>query len=155
MHQQTLQLIISTAYTHLDKTQSSMESLATLEVLINAILYNAPAALQIMESTNPGSARVFFDRWFAAIRSEKQVLKRVHDKKLSILALCALLEMPPASVPESLQDGWASIVGGILQIFKDLPAAIQGWLIMSEGILMVLIVPSSYAQLVVKRKKWL
>ena len=59
-----------------------------------------------------------------AVNGENR-LPRVHDKKLSILAMCALLELPPASVPDTLRDGWHGIVGGVLTIFKDLPKAIE------------------------------
>lgn len=76
-----------------------------------------------MESS--GKARTFFERWFAAINGD-DLLPRVHDKKLSILALCSLLELAPAAVPQSLQSGWPGILGGILTIFKDLPKAIAG-----------------------------
>jgi importin-7 len=79
-----------------------------------------------MEVSAPGSARVFFDKWFVAINSEKNLLPRVHDKKLSILALCCLLELAPGAIPESLRSGWPGIVGGVLRIFKDLPSAIAG-----------------------------
>ncbi|KAJ7813098.1 armadillo-type protein [Mycena leptocephala] len=98
--------------------------LANLEVLINAVLYNPAAALHIIDSTQPGMARKFFDTWFAAIGDHNK-MPRVHDKKLSIMALCALLEMPAGAVPETLKDGWAGIVGGVLKIFKDLPEAIE------------------------------
>ena len=118
-----LQLIIVTALGQLDKAESSALRLANLEVLINGILYNPVAALQIMENHAPGAARVFFDQWFAAINGEK--LPRVHDKKLTIIAFCALLELDPAGVPSSLKDGWHGIVGGALTVFKELPAAIE------------------------------
>lgn len=122
---QALQPIIFTALGHLDKGDTAALRLANLEVLINAVLYNPSAALQIMETFRAGMARVFFDKWFAAINAEKK-LPRVHDKKLSILALCALLEMPPNTVPEGLSDGWHGIVGGVLRIFKGLPQAVEG-----------------------------
>lgn len=120
---QSLQLIITTALSQLDSASTPSFRLANLEVLINAVLYNPTAALHLMESTQQGAARAFFDRWFAAINGNN-LLPRVHDKKLSILALCALIELPPTSVPESLQSGWPGIVGGILTIFKDLPKAV-------------------------------
>ncbi|TFK34758.1 armadillo-type protein [Crucibulum laeve] len=119
-----LQVIIHTSLNLLDKTETASLRLANLEVLINAVLYNPSAALHIMENFRPGMARVFFDKWFAAINAENR-LPRVHDKKLSILALCALLEMTPDTVPESVRDGWPGIVGGILRIFKDLPKAVE------------------------------
>lgn len=108
----------------MDEDQTSFLRLANLEVLINAVLYNPSPALQLMEANKPGAARSFFERWFVAINSDH--LPRVHDKKLSILALCALLELPPDAVPEGLRDGWPGIVGGILKIFKGLPKAIEG-----------------------------
>jgi len=51
-------------------------------------------------------------------------LPRVHDMKLSILTLCALLEMNGNLIPEHLREGWASLLPGALSIFKTLPAAI-------------------------------
>lgn len=122
---QALQTIIATAAGHLDKAETAALRLANLEVLVNTVLYNPSAALHLMETFRPGMARVFFDKWFAAINADGR-LPRVHDKKLSILALCALLEMAPAAIPESLKEGWPGIIGGILRIFKDLPAAIEG-----------------------------
>jgi hypothetical protein len=122
---QLLQPIIVTALSQLDKAETAALRLANLEVLINAVLYNPAAALHIMETTQAGFARKFFDSWFAAINDHNK-MPRVHDKKLSIMALCALLEMAPGAVPESLNDGWPGIVGGVLKIFKDLPEAIAG-----------------------------
>ncbi|KAJ3557178.1 hypothetical protein NM688_g1613 [Phlebia brevispora] len=119
-----LQTIVSTALTTLDKAQTRGLRLANLEVLINCILYNPSATLHIMEAIRPGTSRIFFDKWFEAIRTDK-LLPRVHDKKLTILALCALLEMDPAAIPEPIKEGWPQIVGGILAIFKDLPHAIE------------------------------
>ncbi|KAG6819702.1 hypothetical protein H0H93_009446 [Arthromyces matolae] len=116
-----LQVIISTALDQLEKSQTASLRLANLEVLVNAVLYNPSAALHLME--NAGKARVFFDRWFAAINGDN-LLPRVHDKKLSVVALCSLLELAPAAVPQSLQGGWPGILGGILTILKDLPKAI-------------------------------
>ena len=78
-----------------------------------------------MEAIQPGTSRLVIDKWFEAINIPSH-LPRVHDKKLSIMALCALLEMEPASVPEPVRGGWPQIVSGILQIFKDLPTAIEG-----------------------------
>ncbi|KAG6813019.1 hypothetical protein H0H92_014757 [Tricholoma furcatifolium] len=116
-----LQIIINTALAQLEKSQTASLRLANLNVLINAVLYNPSAALHLMESA--GKGRAFFDRWFAAINNNG-TLPRVHDKKLSIVALSSLLELAPTAVPQSLQSGWPGIVGGILTIFKDLPKAV-------------------------------
>ncbi|KAG5643336.1 hypothetical protein DXG03_001055 [Asterophora parasitica] len=128
-----LQIIIATAVDQLDKSETASLRLANLEVLINTVLYNPSPALHLMEAYRPGTARVFFDRWFAAINSDN-LLPRVHDKKLSILALCALLELAPGAVPESLQSGWPGIVGGILKIFKALPSAIAARKALEEAL---------------------
>ncbi|KAK7048757.1 importin N-terminal domain-containing protein [Favolaschia claudopus] len=121
----SLQMIIVTALGQLDKPmETAALRLANLEVLVNGVLYNPAAALHIIESTQPGMARKFFDAWFASINDHAK-MPRVHDKKLSIMALCALLEMAPGSIPESLNEGWPAIVGGVLKLFKDLPGAIE------------------------------
>lgn len=77
-----------------------------------------------MENYKPGAARLFFDTWFKAINHEDK-LPRVHDKKLSLLALSKLLEMDETMIPPNLRDGWFVIVGGALVIFKSLPQAIS------------------------------
>ncbi|KAJ7214009.1 armadillo-type protein [Mycena pura] len=128
-----LQPIIAVALTQLDKAETPSLRLANLEVLINAVLYNPAAALHIMEATQAGAARAFFDAWFATI-GEHAKMPRVHDKKLAIVALCALLEMPPDAVPEPVKAGWPGIVGGALKIFKDLPAAIEARKVLEEQV---------------------
>jgi len=77
-----------------------------------------------METARPGMGRAFFDTWFQAIHVDHK-LPRVHDKKLTILALCALMELHPSTIPETLKAGWSGILAGILRIFTDLPRAIQ------------------------------
>ncbi|KAA1474736.1 ARM repeat-containing protein [Dentipellis sp. KUC8613] len=128
-----LPALIKTAVDHLDKAETSALRLANLEVLINTVLYNPAAALHLMEQYQPGTARKFFDRWFAAVNTESH-LPRVHDKKLTILALCALMEMDPSGVPESLKDGWQGIVGAALKVFKDLPKAIAARKALQEAL---------------------
>jgi len=118
-----LQDIVTIAADHIDKGETSSFRLANLEILVNAVLYNASAALHFMEAYKPGFARVFFDRWFVAINGEDK-LPRVHDKKLSILALCKLLDMEAVLIPDGLRDGWPGIVVGALNIFKSLPQAV-------------------------------
>ncbi|TCD68344.1 hypothetical protein EIP91_010982 [Steccherinum ochraceum] len=119
-----LQSIITTAFKILDTAQTSALKLANLEVLINTVLYNPAAALHFMETIRAGGSRVFFDKWFEAINSEER-LPRVHDKKLTIMALCTLLEMDPSAVPVAVQEVWSNIVAGVLNVFKALPRAIE------------------------------
>ncbi|KAH9028652.1 ARM repeat-containing protein [Lactarius hengduanensis] len=118
-----LELIVATAFGHIDKAETKAFELANLEVLINTVLYNPGAALALIAAQRPGGARVFFDRWFVAVNADRG-LPRVHDKTLSIVALSALLEMEPVAVPAELRDGWPGIVGGAIRVFKGLPKAV-------------------------------
>lgn len=120
-----LQSIITTSFKILDTAQTGALKLANLEVLINTVLYNPAAALHFMETIRAGASRVFFDKWFEAINSDER-LPRVHDKKLTIMALCALLEMDPSAVPVAVQDVWSNIVAGALHVFKAFPRAVEG-----------------------------
>lgn len=121
---QHLQAIIQTSFKLIDSAQTSALRLANLEVLINAVLYNPTATLHLLEGVQAGASRVFFDKWFEAINADER-LPRVHDKKLSLMALCALLEMEPSAVPVPVQEVWSNIVAGALKIFRDLPRAIE------------------------------
>ncbi|KAI0754790.1 ARM repeat-containing protein [Daedaleopsis nitida] len=119
-----LQPIIATALPVMDKAETNGLRLANLNVLVNAVLYNPAATLHILDQAGPGTARKFFDKWFAAIKVEAR-LPRVHDKKLSVMALCALMEMDPANIPQSVQEGWPGIVSGALKLFQEYPKAVQ------------------------------
>lgn len=123
---QLLQPIIKTALDHIDSAETSAFRLANLEVLINAVLYNPTATLHLMEQYGSGTSRMFFDKWFAAINSENDKLPRVHDKRLTIVALCALMEVESSNIPDAVREGWPGIVAGTLKVFKDLPKAITG-----------------------------
>jgi len=120
---ETLQPILTAALEVDEHAQTPALKLNNINVILNAIVYNAPAALNIMETIRPGSTRTFFDKWFTII-NEARGLPRVHDKRLSIVAICALLEMDPSAVPLPIQDGWHGIVAGALRIFKDYPKAV-------------------------------
>ncbi|KAI0769096.1 ARM repeat-containing protein [Trametes elegans] len=119
-----LQPIITTALSLGKNVNTKALQIANLNVLVNAILYNPTATLHILEQAGPGTARKFFDEWFAAINAPAR-LPRVHDKKLSIVALCALMEVDPANVPESIQEGFHGIVSAALKLFQEYPKAVQ------------------------------
>ena len=88
-----------------------------MEMVINAIYYNPPMALQVLESNN--WTNKFFSSWFSNIES----FKRVHDKKLSIVAISALLTLNANEVPNSVQQGWPRLLQGVVRLFQTLPAA--------------------------------
>jgi hypothetical protein len=120
-----LQVIVNTALAHFDSAKTNKFRLANLEVLINCVLYNPAAGLHCIDAYSPGMARAFLDRWFTAIKSENG-LPRVYDKKLTIVALSALMEMEQSTIPESLREAWGVMVSGALKVFGDLPKAIAG-----------------------------
>ena len=88
-----------------------------MEMVINAIYYSPILALRVLEAN--GWTNKFFSSWFANIES----FSRVHDKKLSIVAITALMTLRADEIPSSVQSGWPRLLQGIVQLFKTLPAA--------------------------------
>lgn len=90
-----------------------------VEMVINAIYYNPVLALQVLEQhawTNK-----FFSIWFGSI----DMFKRVHDKKLCIAAISALLTIRADQVPQSVQTGWPRLLTGATYLFRTLPSAMK------------------------------
>ena len=90
-----------------------------LEMVINAIYYNPLMALNVLELN--GWTNKFFSSWFSNIDS----FSRVHDKKLSILAISCLLMLRGVDVPISVQQGWPRLLQGAVKLFETLPAAVK------------------------------
>ncbi|KAF5381241.1 hypothetical protein D9757_007902 [Collybiopsis confluens] len=119
-----IQQIVTTTLDGMEAAALAPLKLSLLEIIVNCVLYNPSATLTIMENTRPGTARTFFDKWFLAINNSDKQLPRVHDKKLSIVTLTALMELEPAMIPASLREGWPGLVAGALKIFRGLPKAV-------------------------------
>ncbi|KAL8761934.1 MAG: hypothetical protein Q9184_002003 [Pyrenodesmia sp. 2 TL-2023] len=90
-----------------------------LEMVINAIYYNPVIALRTLEAN--GWTNKFFSSWFSNIES----FSRVHDKKLSIVAISSLLGLRGEDIPTSVQQGWPRLIQGVVRLFQTLPAAIK------------------------------
>ena len=90
-----------------------------MEMIINAIYYNPIMALRTLETN--GWTNKFFSSWFSNIEG----LSRVHDKKLSIVAISALLTLRADEVPSSVQQGWPRLLQGVVRLFQTLPAAMK------------------------------
>lgn len=75
-----------------------------MEMVINAIYYDPLLALQILESK--GWTNKFFSLWFGSMDS----FSRVHDKKLCIVAIIALLGINADQVPASVSVGWPRLL---------------------------------------------
>ncbi|KAJ1915076.1 Nonsense-mediated mRNA decay protein 5 [Mycoemilia scoparia] len=89
------------------------------EVILNAVYYSPQETLDILER-NGWTQGIFIDL-FNNLKS----FVRVHDKKLLIMSLTAILQLSPEKLPSSLQSGLPQIVDGILQVFQTLPKAYE------------------------------
>jgi hypothetical protein len=101
------------------KTLVKSYKIHLMEMVINAIYYNPLLALRVLE--NKGWTNKFFSIWFGNMDN----FRRVHDKKLSIAAISALLTLSADQVPASIQTGWPRLLTGITQLFRTLPAAVK------------------------------
>lgn len=90
-----------------------------IEVVVNCIYYNPALTLRLLEENN--WTQGFFTLWFNTLSK----FSRVHDKKLVIVALCSLLELPTEMVPTSLQAGWSQILACMITVFQTLPKAME------------------------------
>ena len=90
-----------------------------MEMVINTIYYSPVLSLQVLESN--GWTNKFFSSWFSNIES----FTRVHDKKLSIIAISSLLTLRVGDVPSSVQQGWPRLLQGVVRLFQTLPAAMK------------------------------
>ncbi|KAL8735711.1 MAG: hypothetical protein Q9181_002714 [Wetmoreana brouardii] len=90
-----------------------------LEMVINAVYYNPLLALRTLEIN--AWTNKFFSSWFSNIES----FSRVHDKKLSIVAISSLLSLQAEEIPTSVQQGWPRLLQGQVRLFQTLPAAIK------------------------------
>lgn len=90
-----------------------------LETLVNALYYNPRAGLEYLESNN--GVAPFFSLWLSSLDQ----FVRVHDKKLVILAIIALLSLPVDQIPASVQQDWAQLSTAMIAVFKTLPAALK------------------------------
>ncbi|EPE04576.1 importin-beta domain-containing protein [Ophiostoma piceae UAMH 11346] len=90
-----------------------------MEMIISAIYYSPTLALAQLEAI--GWTNRFFTMWFGNM----DVFSRVHDKKLCISAIVALLRLPPSNIPASVSVGWPRLLKGVVAMFRTLPSAIK------------------------------
>ncbi|KAL1884211.1 hypothetical protein VTK73DRAFT_5347 [Phialemonium thermophilum] len=101
------------------ETKAKSYKIHLMEMVINAIYYNPLLTLQVLESK--GWTNKFFSLWFGSMDS----FTRVHDKKLCIVAIVALLSLDPSQIPASVSVGWPRLLQGITTLFKTLPVALK------------------------------
>lgn len=90
-----------------------------MEMVINSVHYNPLLALQVLETK--GWTNRFFSLWFSSMSA----FSRVHDKKLCIVAISALLGINHDQVPASVSVGWPRLLQGMTELFRTLPMAIS------------------------------
>jgi hypothetical protein len=104
---------------NLKKIKTTAFRVHCIEIVLNALYYNPLVTVPLLERANWTLPFVTF--WLQNLDS----FRRVHDKKLSILTLCALLEMPAAQIPPSLQQLMPQLFDSVLKIFITYPAALE------------------------------
>ncbi|KAM0754334.1 ARM repeat-containing protein [Meredithblackwellia eburnea MCA 4105] len=92
--------------------------LHSLELVITAVYYNPTLTLAILDRHQ--WTQQFFAQWFKHLSS----YSRVHDRKLGIVAICALFEYISSSANAPLAQNASQLLVGALQLFKGFPEAV-------------------------------
>ncbi|KAJ3201839.1 hypothetical protein HDU82_007836 [Entophlyctis luteolus] len=111
-------VMISLKYLKHEDDLQSIFKVHLLELIINCLYHSPMQTLQLLEASH--ATETFFFIWF----KELDNFSRVHDKKLSILALTAVLGLPIQSIP-SLQNHIGTLLLNLQRLFKEYPAALQ------------------------------
>ncbi|CAA19115.1 karyopherin/importin beta family nuclear import/export signal receptor Nmd5 [Schizosaccharomyces pombe] len=101
-----------------EKPTSQTYRVFLLEVIINALYYNPSMSLGVLEMhqwTLP-----FFALWFENIPS----FTRVHDKKLSLVAILSVISLGAQQVAVAIQDSWGNIMKVMITLLNTLPEAL-------------------------------
>ncbi|KAJ1658971.1 Nonsense-mediated mRNA decay protein 5 [Dispira simplex] len=88
-----------------------------LELVLNCFYYNPSLTFTTLE--NAGFTQAYFTQLTQALAK----FHRVHDKKLLIMALCAIFQLPPNQIPHSVQSGLGQLFEAMLAMFETLPKA--------------------------------
>ncbi len=108
-----------TALSSLPNSKSTAHFVHCMNIIIDAFYYNPLLAFSILEKHQQTTS--FFETWI----KEHGKFSRVHDKKLSIMAILTLLQLPLTSIPQSIQPGWHHLITSLMQYFETLPKAIE------------------------------
>ncbi|RKP10883.1 armadillo-type protein [Thamnocephalis sphaerospora] len=81
-----------------------------LTTVVTALLYNSTATLQLLEARQRTQA--FFQIWFENLKK----FKGMHDTKLCVMALCALLEKSDGQLPASVSASISHLLNGLISL---------------------------------------
>jgi len=105
--------IVVLAVNRLLVAKSSPFKVLLLEVIANALYYNAGLTLQIIEQTN--STQAVFTLW---LRMLFKSFKRVHDKKITILGLSSIFDVNWQSLPTVVKAGFKQILQALVKLLN-------------------------------------
>ncbi|KAI7958393.1 hypothetical protein MJO29_006610 [Puccinia striiformis f. sp. tritici] len=112
--------IIQRGITTIDPITTKALLMHALEVVLNAIFYNPTLAMDVLIKN--GWSSEFFSEWFGRLLS----FKRTHDKRLSLLAISAILSISTTQgVDNILAQSSGQLVLGALTLSESLPEAIR------------------------------
>lgn len=110
-----------------DFTTTPSLHLHSLLLVIASLNYSPALTLSLLSSQTSGNPPLewktrFFGMWFKDLSK----LSRVHDRKLSIGAICEVIEwLQRDGEADSLVGSLSQLLVGALVVFKDLPGALQ------------------------------
>ncbi|KAJ1857110.1 Nonsense-mediated mRNA decay protein 5 [Coemansia sp. RSA 1822] len=90
-----------------------------LEIVLNALHYNPVITLNVLEQYQ------WTEGIFTRLVQSTSKFSRVHDKKLLIFGFTAVLNIPAAQLPPSLQNGLPQLFEAVLHVFQSLGKAIE------------------------------
>ncbi|WFD01157.1 Nonsense-mediated mRNA decay protein 5 [Malassezia yamatoensis] len=88
-------------------------------LVLEAIYYNPSLALQLLESHNATAD------FFTHSMQKLGKFTKVHECKVTIVALLSLLSLGPDSMPESVKHGYAHLFTALVTQLKLLPASVS------------------------------
>ena len=90
-----------------------------IDVILNVLCYNVGMGLSLLEHINWTGP--FLELWFKNLEG----MRRVHDKKLSIIVICQILTMSVDALPPILKTVWPQLVDGLLKVFGGYEEALK------------------------------
>ncbi|KAL1832759.1 hypothetical protein ACET3Z_002410 [Daucus carota] len=106
----------------LRRTERAYLKCLLMQVIANALYYNAPLTLNILQKL--GVATEIFNHWFQMLQQTKKSgvrsnFKREHDKKVCCLGLTALLQLPAEQLPAEAMLRVFKATLDLLVAYKD------------------------------------
>lgn len=111
--------IIATVLPLLDEKNSASSSNLRkwcIMIVLEAIYYNPALALQVLEAH--GATAAFFTHAVQKLNK----FNKVHECKVTIVALLSLLSLDPNTVPEAVKAGYLHLLAALVSQLKRLPS---------------------------------